>query len=98
FPLTSNGFRKQGCWVMTQRGSEQRADDVALVVELFEQTPAQLERLYGEAYGELVQRDQVVVESPLVPEIATNYETWHTSVPREAIDWEVEVRPAKAWV
>lgn len=97
FPLTSNGFRKQGCLVMTQQSSERGAGDLKLVVELFEQTPAQLDKLYRSAYAELAPLDQVAVESPLVPDMTPNYETWHTSVPREAIDWEVEVRPARGW-
>jgi hypothetical protein len=98
FPLTSNPFVKSGAWTyLEQRGAEDPGN-VRLVIHLHAGEAPKIAEVYREIYEFVEAQPKVKMESPLLPTVSTHYEQWPTMVPRDAIEWDVEIRTARDWL
>lgn len=97
FPLESSPFVKRGVWTTINQSGPNQPEETSLVVHFHADDAEGLRDLYRRVFDLLVTQGLKGLGPPLPPAIATHYECWPTSLPREAIEWDVEIHPAREW-
>jgi hypothetical protein len=97
FPLAQGPDGREGIVAHRHDSVDQEAAARRLFVEVYGQSESRVAEKYGVVRELLAKVPGCSFQSAELPEIEIAYQRWPTTVPRELIEWDVEIRAASDW-
>ncbi len=97
FPLTQGPQGQEGIVVQSHGRPDESPMTQKLSVELFGGSESRVAEMHGKAYELLAKIPGCRFHTPELPDVRVAYQRWPTTVPRELVEWDVEIRAATDW-
>ena len=97
FPLIADPMGHRGVAIQAREHSEQAVRSRVLEFHILEQEEATVAKMAGQVYELAAAVPGCQIPTPELPEIEVSLQRWTSTIPRDQVEWDVEIRAASHW-